>query len=138
MNSRRTASLFLTLLTLLFLTAACDSTTSLDEVSLVGTWDGVGSLQTVETGQGLTLFIQSHGGGSISGTWTKNQGVAGLGSISSGAAQNEEIRFTLQGYPGDDPTFIGGLTDQHRMSGDMDVAQIDGSAVFRRRSVAAP
>ncbi len=137
MKTRRLKKVSAVVLTGALVLSGCDSTTSLDEVSLVGTWNGVGSLQTIEEGQGLTVIIQEHAGGAISGTWTKNMGLPGAGSITGGVAEADQIQFTLQGYPGTepDPTFRGHLTDQHRMAGSMDEVSLDGSAVFRRRSV---
>ena len=54
------------------------------------------------------------------------------------ATEDDEIRLTLQGFLGDDLTFAGRLTDQHRMSGTMNAVDLDGSAVFPRRSVGLP
>ena len=118
--------------------AGCDSTTALDEVSLIGTWGGVGSLQTSDAGRGLTLEVQSHVGGAISGRWTRRQETLSQGTVSGEAGQGGAIRFTLGSFPGDDPTFDGRLTDQHRMSGTLDAVEVGGSAVFRRRSVSQP
>ena len=55
-------SLLLALPLLLFPIVGCDSTTGLDEMSLVSTWDGVGSLQTIDAGRGLKLLIGTHAG----------------------------------------------------------------------------
>ena len=133
------ARLLLALPLLLFPIVGCDSTTGLDEMSLVSTWDGVGSLQTIDAGRGLKLLIGAHAGGTISGSWTKSEGSGqGSGSIAGVATEDDEIRLTLQGFLGDDPTFAGWLTDQHRMSGTMNAVDLDGSAVFRRRSVGLP
>ncbi len=138
MNTRRLSSLLLTLPLIALVSYGCESNTNLDEVSLVGTWDGVGDLQTTDEGRGLTLFIQTDAGGTVSGTWTRKQDLLYQGGVSGVTSESGQINLTLRSFPGDDPTFIGELTDQHRMSGSMNVMELDGSAVFRRRSVAQP
>ncbi len=134
MITRPSAS-FLFALPFLVAVVGCDSATGLDEVSLVGTWDGVGSLQTNDAGRDLHLFIQSHTGGALTGTWTRTDGASYLGNITGGSVESGEIHFTLESYPGDDPSFAGRLTDQHRMSGSLDGIDLSGTAVFRRSSV---
>ncbi len=135
MKTKGVPSLLLALPFIVLSTAACDSTTNLEEVSLVGIWDGVGELQTTDAGRGLTLFIESDGGGTVSGSWTRTQDVLHQGNIVGSATESGGIALTLQFFPGVDPTFEGDLTDQHRMSGEMNVTELEGSAVFRRRSV---
>ena len=138
MKMRRLAGLGSILLVPLIV-VGCDSTTSLDEVSLVGTWNGVGSLQASDEGQDITVYIESHAGGEISGVWEKRSSPVGIGSIANGSATNDEISFTLQGFPGvsPDPRFVGHLTDQHRMAGDIAEVDLSGAAVFRRSSVSS-
>ena len=137
MNMRRIPTLLMAVALIAF-ASGCDSTTNLEEVSLVGTWDGVGELQTTDEGRELTLFIETDAGGRVFGTWTRSQDVLYQGNISGGTAEGGEISFTLESFPGNDPTFQGELTDQHRMSGTMTAVELEGSAVFRRRSVAQP
>ena len=133
MNSKRFVRL-LPAFTLVFLAVSgCDSSLGLDQVSLIGVWDGVGDLQTTDDARGLKLYIQSHEGGVISGQWSTD--ATPLRNISGGSAENDEIRFTLQGFPGEDPTFVGQLSQQHRMAGSMEELELSGPAVLLRRSV---
>lgn len=136
MKTKRLSKLLPAFVLVAVAASGCDSTTSLAEVSLVGTWDGVGDLQTTEEARGLTVYIQSDADGVISGTW--NTDAIGARSISGGRIEGEQIQFTLSGFPGSDPTFVGGLEQQHRMEGSMAEIAIDGPAVLLRRSVDPP
>lgn len=112
--------------------ASCDSATGLDEVSLVGRWNGVGALQLEDNGYGITLYVQSDANGAVTGNWISSRG---SGTIVEGSNQDGDISFRLSTFPGQDPTFSGRLTDQHRMSGNFDALDLSGPAVFRRSSV---
>lgn len=125
---------FLMVLPLLLVTVvACDSSTDLAEVDLVGRWDGVGPLQDSEAARGLQVSIQSDANGVISGTWTR----PGRGSspISGAKGAGGEVEFTLLSYPGPDPTFEGQLTWAHRMVGSFTPALATDPAVFLRGSI---
>ena len=121
---------------LLVVLASCDSSVDPDE-DLVGTWDGVGALQSSADGSGITLYIQTHAGGDgpLTGSWRREQATLSQGSIADGLVQGGEVTFRLAGFVGTDPTFVGELTSKHRLEGDLEDLPLDGSAVFRRRSV---
>lgn len=112
--------------------ASCDSATGLDEVSLVGRWNGVGALQLTDNGYGITLYVQSDANGTVTGSWISSRS---SGTIVAGSVQDGDISFRLSSFPGTDPTFVGQLTDQHRMAGDLEGLDLSGPAVFRRSSV---
>lgn len=128
---RRTAYLIACSLFALTL-SSCDSSTGLDNVSLVGRWDGVGALQLTTNGFGITLSVQSDANGTVSGSWVSPRG---SGNIAAGLVQDGDITFRLTSFPGTDPTFVGRLTDEHRMSGEFDALDLQGAAVFRRASI---
>ena len=121
---------------LLVVLASCDSSVDPDE-DLVGTWDGVGALQSSTDGSGITLYIQTHAGGDgpLTGSWRREQATLSQGSIADGLVQGGEVTFRLAGFVGTDPTFVGELTSKHRLEGEFEAIALDGSAVFRRRSV---
>jgi hypothetical protein len=122
---------------LLVVLASCDSSTDLAEEDLVGRWEAVGALQSSADGFGIALFIESHPGGDgpIMGAWRRYQNPLYEGSIAAGVVTNGEITFRLSGFPGTDPTFQGELTNKHRLEGEFDSLELEGSAVFRRASV---
>lgn len=125
---------FLIVLPLLFVTvAACESSTDLAEVDLVGRWDGVGPLQDSQATRGLQVSIQSDANGAFSGTWT----LPGRGSspVSGTKGAGGEVEFKLLSYPGPDPTFEGQLTWPHRMVGSFAPALATDEAVFLRGSI---
>jgi hypothetical protein len=122
---------------LLLVLTSCDSSSGLADEDLVGQWDGVGALQSSADGNGITLFIESHvgGDGPLTGSWRRSQDFLSQGSIAAGVVQNGEVTFRLSGFPGTDPTFVGELTNKHRLEGDFSDLPLEGAAVFRRRSV---
>jgi hypothetical protein len=121
-----TAILFASLL-------GCDSSTDLEGESLVGQWDGVGSIYELTPDLNLVIFEQSPDGTFI-GTW--GYGSAG-NVISNGTYAGGVVRFTLNGFLGGPREFEGTLTDRYRMAGALDVEDLQGSAVFRRSSFSA-
>jgi hypothetical protein len=122
---------------LLVVLVSCDSSVDPGEVDLVGRWDGVGALQASTDGFGISLYIESHAGGNgpVAGSWRRSQDFLSQGSIAAGTVQDGEVTFRLSGFPGEDPTFTGHLTNKHRLEGDFDALSLEGAAVFRRGSI---
>jgi hypothetical protein len=123
---RRLSFLFMLPLAL-FTLAACDTATDLDDVSIEGTWDGVGSLYANHPGVKVSI---SEANGVVTGSWWWPGRPAAL--VTNGTYVDGVARFNLTGFPGG-ATFEGRLTDVHRMEGTL--GAFDGDAVFRRSSV---
>jgi len=111
--------------------AACDTTTALDEVTLEGKWDAVGSIAQVAPG--LRLLLQPETNGTFTGTWYFTNDFP-AGTVVGERTGPESVSFTLFGYPGGSKNFTGALTTILRMAGTMDVGQANGEAVFLRSS----
>ena len=122
---------FLAIAMLTVVLAACESSTDLAEVTMEGKWDGMGDLYNVVPG--FRMSINANPDGSFSGQWTSDYH---SGSVAQGARDAESVEFILFGFPGGQRTFSGELTDRYRIEGSLtpSVAQVPGSAVFRRSS----
>jgi hypothetical protein len=127
---RRTFVLALPAAALLAL-AGCESSTDIRDISASGRWDGVGSLQAQYSS--VTMDLQQGSNGSVSGTWAVRAQHSYQGSVSgSNTAGNMELTFF--GFPSGTTRFQGRFTNDFRMEGTMDGANLNGSAIFRRTS----
>ena len=110
--------------------AACDTATSLDEVTMEGIWDAVGPVSTAAPG--LKLRLQPEVDGAFSGTW---QTETHSGVLQGQRVSVEEVTFTLFAFPpSGNRSFSGQLATILRMTGTIDLGQSGGEAVFLRSS----
>lgn len=111
--------------------AGCESSTDLGEVTMEGKWDGMGDLYSVVPG--FRMSINANSDGTFSGQWVST---SYSGTVAQGAKTGESVTFIIFGFPGGSRTFQGSLTDRLRIEGSLTptVAQVPGSAVFRRSS----
>lgn len=126
----RRSGLWLGLSVLVFtVTLGCDTSTDLSEVTVQGTWDGVGAMQ--ESFSGARMILSESSDGVISGTWRRSS--AGIvGSQVTGMNENGAVRLELHGFSAGSVVFEGGFRDGFTMEGSLDGASLNGPAVFRR------
>ncbi|MSR22148.1 MAG: hypothetical protein EXR92_01175 [Gemmatimonadetes bacterium] len=83
----------------------------------------------------LSLFLTNGAAGTFTGSWTQG---GSSNEVVNGSYQDGVVRFTLVGFQGGSPTFVGALTHRYRISGTLELDELDGPAVFRRSSFTVP
>jgi hypothetical protein len=128
----RRSSLLIALPFVFLSLVACESATDLEEVSMEGRWDAVGSIR--ELAPDLKLTINADANGIFTGNWSyRGETFTHSGSM-GGVRTGNSVEFTLTAFQGGSRTFAGQLTDLFRMSGLIDLSPESTAAVFRRAS----
>ena len=115
----------------LFVLAACESPTSLEDVTMEGLWDLVGTAR----GSGapaIQLRLNPEVDGVFTGTWTYPNG--GQGAVLGIRPDTRTVEFTLAGFPGGNREFEGAFRNFLELVGTADFGQTAGQPVFRRAS----
>src|SRR5690606_29192618 len=111
--------------------AACDSPTGLEDVTMEGIWDLVGTAR----GSGappIQLKLNAEVNGVFTGTWSYSGGVQG--AVVGMRPDARTVEFTLAGFPGGNRDFEGALRNIFELVGTADLGQASGDPVFRRAS----
>lgn len=119
--------IFLVLTAFMIGSFAVGCVTEVEDVSLQGNWDGVGSLEA--TLPGVRLQLDESDNGVISGSWRRG----GLTGGVAGTNQNGQVEIQLINFELGTTTFEGRVTNRYRMEGELDQGTVD-EAVFRRNS----